>query len=104
MALGGTELPRPRPTHSSRHEAHDPTVSDALVQGGAAAVAATDPPIRVARRRLIRAVNRRARRAAARSNAVISANAEQSVRRMFAAYGTTLPPDATFTLRITTAS
>jgi hypothetical protein len=72
----------------------------ALVQGGAAAVASsTDPAIVLARR--MYELNRPLAERAARLNAVSSANAERVGQALFAAYGTTLPPDATFTLRIT---
>jgi hypothetical protein len=71
----------------------------ALVAGGARAVAAsTDPLIVLARRldQLSRAVDARVRRL----DNVISANAEKVGQALFAVYGTRLPPDATFTLRI----
>jgi hypothetical protein len=72
----------------------------ALVQGGAAAVASsTDPAIVLARR--MYELNRPLAEREARLNAVSSANAERVGQSLFAAYGTTLPPDATFTLRIT---
>ncbi len=72
----------------------------ALAEGGASAVnGSTDPLIVVARKLapLARAVAMRN----AKFDAVISANAEKVGQAIFAAYGTSLPPDATFTLRIT---
>jgi len=76
------------------------TGSAALVNGGAAAVASsTDPAVVLARRayELYRPLAVRS----ARLNAVVSANAERVGQALYAAYGKTLPPDATFTLRIT---
>jgi len=71
----------------------------ALLDGGSAAVAAsTDPMIVFARK-----VNPMATRLAMRAlklNATISANAELVGQAVYAAYGESLPPDATFTLRI----
>jgi hypothetical protein len=78
----------------------DPSVRQHLVEGGAVAIAASDDPMILA----ARAINPLAAEVAGRAaplNAVISANAELVGQALFAAYGHSLPPDATFTLRIT---
>jgi hypothetical protein len=70
-----------------------------LLQGGAPAIAAsTDPMIALARDidPLQRAVAARANAL----NAIIASNSEKIGQALFATYGTALPPDATFTLRI----
>lgn len=71
-----------------------------LLAGGAKAVAESKDPLIV----LARAVNPIATKHAMRAltlNTTISANVELVGQAIYAAYGESLPPDATFTLRIT---
>jgi hypothetical protein len=78
----------------------DAAVRRSLVEGGAAAVDASDDPLIVA----ARAIAPLALRIADRQrplNAAVSANAELVGQAIFAVYGKSIPPDATFTLRIT---
>jgi hypothetical protein len=70
-----------------------------LLNGSAAAIAVSkDPLIKLAR--MIEPVNRRVVERNAKLDATVSANAALIGQALFAAYGTSLPPDATFTLRI----
>jgi hypothetical protein len=78
----------------------DVAVRQALVDGGASAVAASNDPLIVAARKIAPMAVKLVERAEP-LNAAISANAELVGQAIFAAYGKSLPPDATFTLRIT---
>ncbi|MFN2636668.1 MAG: S46 family peptidase [Gemmatimonadaceae bacterium] len=77
----------------------DPAFRASLLQGGAAAInASADPMIVFARG--IDPINRTITTRYAGLNAIIASNSEKIGQAMFATYGTALPPDATFTLRI----
>ena len=77
----------------------DPAVRQQLVTGGLPAITASTDPLIV----FARAVDPLARTQLSRANAlnaIIGSNSEKIGQAMFATYGTNLPPDATFTLRI----
>jgi hypothetical protein len=77
----------------------DPAFRQSLLQGGAAAAAASSDPM-VVLARAIDPLNRTVFARASALNAIINTNSEKIGQALFATYGTALPPDATFTLRI----
>jgi hypothetical protein len=77
----------------------DPQARQALLEGGTAAIAVSTDPLIVAVRQLEPASREVAERMN-RLNVTTSAAAERVGQAIFAAYGQSLPPDATFTLRI----
>ncbi len=77
----------------------DPAARKALLDGGAAAVRAADDPLIVVARKIAPLSRAVAMRVLALESTA-SANAERTGQALFAVYGTSLPPDATFTLRI----
>ena len=100
LTLGGRTPEQLAADLVSRTRVGDPAFRRALLEGGDAAVAAsTDPMIVLARK--IDVMNREIQSRAGKLNAIIAANNEKLGRALYAVYGTALPPDATFTLRIT---
>jgi hypothetical protein len=77
----------------------DSATRAALIEGGWGAVAASDDRLIVLARKLD-PLSRRVQQRSARLNDITSANTEKVGQAIFAAYGRSLPPDATFSLRI----
>jgi hypothetical protein len=77
----------------------DSSFRASLLEGGSAAVAKSNDPLIVLARR-INPIAMKVQQRAARLSDVISAQAEKVGQAIFAAYGRSLPPDATFSLRI----
>ncbi len=77
----------------------DPAARKALLDGGAQAVRTSDDPLVVVARK-IAPLSRTVAMRNQRLESTASANAERIGQALYAAYGTSLPPDATFTLRI----
>lgn len=78
---------------------YDRSVREELVKGGAKAIERSKDPLIVAIRKLEPTALEVAERAT-RLNATIASNSSLIGEAIFAAYGTALPPDATFTPRI----
>jgi hypothetical protein len=98
-ALGGKTPEQAAASLVSGTQVGDSAFRGGLVAGGVNAVAQSkDPMIALARK--IDVMNREVQSRADRLNAVITAANEKLGRALFAVYGTNLPPDATFTLRI----
>jgi hypothetical protein len=70
-----------------------------LLEGGVTAVRASDDPL-LGVARIVAPLTRPVAVRTVRLETVVSANAERIGEAIFAAYGSALPPDATFTLRI----
>lgn len=77
----------------------DSSYRASLIEGGEAAVAASKDPLIVLARRLEPQSRRISQRASGITD-TIAANAQKVGQAIFAAYGRSLPPDATFSLRI----
>lgn len=99
LAYGNGDPARAAAALVSRTTLGDVAARRALLDGGATAVNASSDPLIVLAKR-IEPVNRQLAMRNARLEAVIASNAEKIGRAIYAAYGTSLPPDATFTLRI----
>jgi hypothetical protein len=100
MVLGGEEPMAVADALINGTQLTNLSLRQSLVEGGEGAVAASDDPLVVLARQIAPMAAELAERAAP-LQATISVNAELVGQAIFAAYGKSLPPDATFTLRIT---
>ena len=100
MVLGGQEPMAVADALISETQLADVNVRRSLLEGGESAVAASDDPLIALAHQIAPMAAELAERAAP-LQAAISVNAELVGQAIFAAYGKSLPPDATFTLRIT---
>jgi hypothetical protein len=98
--LGGRAPEEAAHTLLSGTRLTDAAFRQSLMEGGADAIASCVDPLIVVARTIAPLAAEMAERAAP-LNAVIATNAELVGQAIFAAYGHSLPPDATFTLRIT---
>jgi hypothetical protein len=77
----------------------DSSVRRSLLEGGTAVIAKSNDALIVLARKL-EPMSRKVQQRVAQLQDIISANAEKIGQAVFAAYGRSLPPDATFSLRI----
>lgn len=99
-ALGGRTPEQAAASLVNGSRVRDLAFRKSLLDGGATAIAASSDPL-IVLARTIDPMNRTLLARTERLNAVISANTGRIGRALFETYGTSLPPDATFTLRIT---
>lgn len=99
LAYGNGDPARAAAAIVSQTRLVDPAARAALLQGGPSAVRASKDPL-IAIARVIEPENRKLGVRLAQLDASIASNAEKIGQAIYAAYGTALPPDATFTLRI----
>jgi hypothetical protein len=100
LVLGGREPAAVAEGLVNGTQLTDASVRQSLVEGGESAVAASDDPMIVLARQIQPYAAELQERAEPLADA-ISVNAELIGQAIFSAYGKSLPPDATFTLRIT---
>jgi hypothetical protein len=99
-ALGGRTPEQAAATLINGSRIGDLAFRKSLLDGGASAISASSDPL-IVLARTIDPLNRAVVARTDRLNAVITANTGRIGRALFETYGTSLPPDATFTLRIT---
>lgn len=99
MALGNKTPEQAAEYIIGGSQIQDPAFRRTIIEGGAAAVASSTDPLIVLMRNAD-SFEKPLRERAQKASATISANTAAVGRALFAVYGTMLPPDATFTLRI----